>query len=138
MTWTKISQVTDYLRWTKKNMSPALQQGVREWAEEELPKRFEHGNTGKYNYVPNTFKYEDQKFRKYGKPLPQLVSEGTLRDSVVSNFKVSTYSFTLRYPEYGKYQRLNGRDFTQLRELDLQTISKNFATVMKLWMKNRK
>lgn len=136
MTWTKISQVTDWLRWTKKNMSPALQQGVREWAEEELPKRFEFGNTNKYNYIPNTIQYENRKFKTYGNQ-PQLVVNGHLKDQVVNLVKVSSRAMVLTYPIYGRYQIENGRDFTKMRDEDSKEISKRFATLLRKWM-NRK
>lgn len=137
MVWHSISEVKDFLSFTKKQMAPALQKSTREWIEEEMPKRFDYGNTLKYGYTPNTPKYEAQKLRQFGR-LPQLVRSGYLKSRVVNGVTVSRFGITLRYPRYGKYQRDLGRDFTRMTARDIKKIKSRASIIMKKNMKRKK
>lgn len=135
--WTKISEVKDYLSWMKKKMSPAMQEGAREWAEEEFPKRFQFGNTNEYNYIPNTREYERQKLRDVGRK-PQLVRNGRLRDRVVTSVKVNKNFMIIQYPRYGRYLIQGGRDFTIFRDEDIENLFVITAKRLEQWLKKKK
>ena len=124
-----IKQVNDFLVWTRNGLSPSVQEAVREYFNEEFKDRFNFGNTLKYNYTPNTEKYEAKKIKKYG-PRPQLVVSGNLRNSV-QKFIVNKNGMRLRYPIYGKYQIEMGRDFLKFRDRDLKSIKDRSKFILK-------
>ena len=117
-----ISQVNDFLVWTKNGLSPSVQEATRKVFSEEFKDRFSFGNTLKYGYTPNTEKYEQRKIQKYGAQ-PQLVATGNLRNSV-QRFIVNKKGMRVVYPVYGKYQMGLGRDFLKFRKADIEAIKK--------------
>ena len=128
-----ISQVIDFLKWTRKNLSPAAQQATREYWKVELPNRFNFGNTLMYNYTPNTDKYEAQKLKKWGSK-PQLVASGNLKQRVISSMKVNKNGMQMTYPIYGKYQIEAGRDFLQFRKKDISEMRKRTKILFRKWI----
>lgn len=136
MRFNSINQVVDFLKWTKKNLSPAAQQATREYWKVEMPKRFEFGNTLMYNYTPNTEKYEAQKFKKWGSK-PQLVASGALKQRVITSMRVNKIGMTVSYPVYGKYQREAGRDFLQFRKKDISEMRKRTKNLFRKWIGKR-
>ena len=131
-----IKEIQDLLIWTKKSLSPANQQATREFLKEDLPKRFDYGNTSKYGYKPNKPSYESMKASKYGKK-PQLVATGKLKNDVINNYKVNKDGIRLKYPVYGKYLIKRGKDFTKMRQQDFKNISTRTKKIILNWMKKR-
>ncbi len=118
-----VAEIQEFLKWQEKNLSPAVQEAVRQWVRDELPSRFQFGNTQKMGWAPNTQRYEMTKMKKYGQRLPQLVAEGTLRDTVLGSIKVNYQGMTVSYPIYGKNLIAKGLDFTHFRKEDLDKIT---------------
>lgn len=128
-----VKQVVDFLKWTRKNLSPAAQQATREYWKVELPARFQFGNTLVYGYTPNTANYEAQKLKKWGNR-PQLVASGNLKQRVISSMRVNKFGMELRYPIYGKYQREAGRDFLKFRKTDIIEMRKRTKNIFRKWI----
>lgn len=134
MIFNNISQVNQFLIWTKKRLSPAAQQAARNYWKKEMPRRFDFGNTNIYNYTPNTEKYEQRKYKKHGL-LPQLVVSGKLRNSVVYNVKVNKFGISVSYPRYGEYQRNLGRNFLKFNKHDIMEMKRETKLIFRKWLK---
>lgn len=131
-----VRQVVDFLKWTRKNLSPAAQQATRDYWKVELPNRFNFGNTLMYNYTPNTAKYEAQKLKKWGNK-PQLVASGNLKQRVITSMRVNKNGMEIRYPIYGKYQIEAGRDFLKFRNIDIIEMRKRTKILFRKWIGKR-
>jgi hypothetical protein len=108
----------------KGHLEASKQAAMDYYIKELLIKHFSNGNTGKYGYKPNSFKYEASKAKKHG-ILPQLVLSGKLKDSALkATVRGSTIFFNI--PAYGKFQVDMGRDWPEPSKDELQIIKAKF------------
>lgn len=116
-----IDEVIDIMKSVGKDLKEAQLEATQRYLERELPNRFSSGNTRIYGYVPNTPQYEEIKRKKWGDK-PQLVASGQLRNRVITGVRRVRDKIVVTIPNYGKYQRLNGRDFLVIRPEDRKEI----------------
>ena len=73
-------------------------------------RRFLPGNTNKFNFVPNSAKYDARKL-KQGFGNTQLVRTGALKNTPYTIAKNRLY---FDYPRYGKYLIRSGRNYVKV------------------------
>lgn len=120
-TFNSIDKLISFMKSTKDDLLKSHVEAANVYVKEEIPKRFNFGNTYTYGYSPNTISYENLKLKKFGKK-PQLVATGKLSNMTVNNIVIDKSGIHFRYPKYGQHQIELGRNFLQWRKKDTQTM----------------
>ena len=109
-----IRKATQSLRQLPNACEEPVGVALRLYARRIEKRHFDFDAPTRYRYKPNKPKYEARKLKAVGRK-PQLVYSGRLKREVATRWQVykrlNRYVLRFRYPTYGKYQRLAGRDF---------------------------
>lgn len=109
-------------------MGESMQEMLHYYMQKVMVRHFSFGNAQAYNFPALDPVYLERKRKKWGN-LPMLVASGTLRESVLTLYKVykirGKFRIILRMPEYGKYVK-EIRDFTIMNAKDIKDCMKYY------------
>lgn len=99
-----------------------------------MVRHFEHGNESAYNYPKLDPRYLARKRKKWGNQ-PTLVASGTLRDDVITRYKIirrrGKMLIEFKTPSYGRYVIEKGYDWTLLNKRDLKDLNRVVLQTLK-------